>query len=85
MIPINKYCVINEIKEQSQTESGLMLSASDSDKFRYKKGKVVKEGTNVDCVKSGDMIYYDKAAGFEMLIDNVAYTIILERDIVLVL
>ena len=85
MEPLNKYCLINEITEQSQTKSGLLLSASDSDKFRYKKGEVVKPGTNVDVVKEGDLIYYDKAAGYTMLINDVPYTIILERDIVVIL
>ena len=83
--PINKYVVINTIDEQIQTESGLLLTGSDNEKFRYKKGQVVRPGTNVDCVKEGDLIYYDKGAGYTMLINDAPYTIILERDIVLVL
>lgn len=85
MQPINKYLVINTIDEQIETNSGLLLSGSDADGMRYKKGKVVKPGTNVDCVKEGDLIYYDKGSGYTMLIDNMPYTIILERDIVIVL
>lgn len=85
MVPINKYVIINSIDEQIQTESGLLLSGSDNEKFRYKKGQVVKPGTNVDCVKEGDLIYYDKGAGYTMLINDIPYTIILERDIVVVL
>jgi len=85
MVPVNKYLIINAIDEQSQTQSGLLLSASDSDKFRYKKGEVVKPGTNVDVVKEGDLIYYDKAAGYTMFINDSPYTIILERDIVVIL
>ncbi len=85
MVPINKYIIINAIDEQAQTESGLLLSGSDNEKFRYKKGQVVRPGTNVDCVKEGDLIYYDKGAGYTMLINDVPYTIILERDVVVVL
>jgi co-chaperonin GroES (HSP10) len=83
--PINKYIVITTIDEQIKTESGLLLTGSDADKFRYKKGVVVKPGTNVDCVKDGDTIYYDKGAGYTMLIEDIPYTIILERDVVVVL
>lgn len=83
--PINKYIVINAIDEQIETQSGLLLSGSDNDKFRYKKGQVVKPGTNVECVKEGDLIYYDKGAGYTMLINDIPYTIILERDVVVVL
>ena len=83
--PINKYILISTIDEQISTESGLLLTGSDADKFRYKKGLVVKPGTNVEDVTDGDLIYYDKGAGYTMLIDNVPYTIILERDVVVVL
>ena len=85
MIPVNKYIVITTIDEQIKTESGLLLTGSDADKFRYKKGLVVKPGTNVDVIKENDLIYYDKGAGYTMLIDNMPYTIIREADVVVVL
>jgi co-chaperonin GroES (HSP10) len=84
-IPINKYILITTIDEQIKTESGLLLTGSDAEKFRYKKGLVVKPGTNVEVIKENDMIYYDKGAGYTMLIDNVPYTIIREADVVVVL
>jgi len=83
--PINKYILVTTIDEQIKTESGLLLTGSDADKFRYKKGLVVKPGTNVDVIKENDLIYYDKGAGYTMLIDNVPYTIIREADVVVVL
>jgi len=83
--PINKYILVTTIDEQIKTESGLLLTGSDADKFRYKKGLVVKPGTNVDVIKENDLIYYDKGAGYTMLIDNMPYTIIREADVVVVL
>lgn len=83
--PINKYILVTTIDEQIKTESGLLLTGSDADKFRYKKGLVVKPGTNVEAIKENDMIYYDKGAGYTMLIDNIPYTIIREADVVVVL
>lgn len=85
MTPVNKYIVITTIDEQIKTDSGLLLTGSDADKFRYKKGLVVKPGTNVEVIKENDLIYYDKGAGYTMLIDNVPYTIIREADVVVVL
>ena len=85
MVPVNKYIVITTIDEQIKTDSGLLLTGSDADKFRYKKGLVVKPGTNVEVIKENDLIYYDKGAGYTMLIDNVPYTIIREADVVVVL
>ena len=85
MQPINKYIVIKTIEEELKTESGLLLSAQDASSFRYKKGEVIKSGTNVDVIKQGDIIYYDKSAGHSMLIEDNPYTIISERDVVVVL
>ena len=85
MKPIGKYIVIKTIKEELKTESGLLLSAQDVDGFRYRKGIVVKQGTNVADIKEDDVIYFDKAAGHQMLIEEYPYTVITERDVVVVL
>ena len=53
--------------------------------FRYKKAEVIKPGTNVDVINEGDIIYYDGAAGHQMLINDNPYTVIQERDVVVVL
>jgi co-chaperonin GroES (HSP10) len=85
MRAINKYIIIEKISEEMRTESGLLLSGEDANEFRYNKGIVVNPGTNVDTVKEGDVIYYDKSSGHTMVIQNKKYTIILERDVVVVL
>ena len=51
MTPIGKYIIINKIKEEKKTKSGLLLSADDVDSFRYQKGKVVKAGTLVNEIR----------------------------------
>jgi len=85
MKPIGKYIVIEKIEETLKTESGLLLSQEDASGFRYQKGSVVKPGTDVSVIAAGDTIYYDKAAGHSMFISERAYTVILERDVVVVL
>tara|TARA_R100000988_G_C3957104_1_gene144181 strand:+ start:400 stop:657 length:258 start_codon:yes stop_codon:yes gene_type:complete len=85
MKAIGKNVIIKPIDEEVKTESGLLLSATDVDEFRYKKATVIKEGTDVQNIKSQDIIYYDKSAGFSLLLNNTSYTIIHERDIVVVL
>jgi len=85
MKAIGKYIVIEEIKEQITTNSGILLTSDDSDQFRYKKGLVVIPGTSVDTVKSGDTIYYDKRAGHSMVLNENMVSVITENDIVVVL
>lgn len=85
MKPIGKYIVIKTIEEEIKTSSGLLLSAEDANQMRYKKGLVIKPGSTVEVIKEDDRIYYDKRAGFTMLIENEPYTIITENDVVVVL
>lgn len=85
MRPIGKYIVISNIEEEVKTQGGLLLSAKDADEFRYKKAKVVASGTDVSHIHPGDVIHYDKGHGFTMVIDGHHYTIIQERDVVIVL
>mgnify|MGYP003645651683 CR=1 FL=1 len=85
MKPINKYIVIKEVKEEIKTSSGLHLSSDDASKMRYKRGLVYAAGTEVSAIEKDDEIYYDKGSGYTMLIEDEPYTIILERDVVIVL
>ncbi len=85
MIAIGKNIVIKQIEEEIKTSSGILLSQDDVSNFRYKKGKVIKSGTEVHDIKEGDDIYYDTATGYTAMIENEQYTIISQRDVVIVL
>ena len=85
MTPIGKNIVIKTLEEEIKTSSGLLLSADDANQLRYKKGKIIAIGTDVVAIDTESEIYYDKRAGYTMLINNEAYTIIRENDIVVVL
>ena len=61
------------------------MSSEDANQLRYKKGIVVKPGTEVTVISEGDEIYYDKRAGYTMLIKDEPYTIISQNDVVVVL
>jgi len=84
MIAIGKHLIIETIEKEVKTESGLLLSAHDTNDFRYKMGRVVAPGTDVANIKAGDEIYYDKAGSYTMVISDKPYTIIQERDVVVV-
>lgn len=84
MIAIGKNIIIETVEKEVKTESGLLLSAHDANDFRYKIGNVVVAGTDVSAIKSGDEIYYDKNNSYTMVINDRPYTIIQERDVVVV-
>jgi co-chaperonin GroES (HSP10) len=85
MKAIGKNIVIKSINEEVKTSSGLILSGEDTNQLRYKRGTVVTPGTEVSNIKEGDEIYYDKAQSYTMIINDDQFTIIQERDVVLVL
>ena len=85
MKPVGKYIVIKTIEEEIKTKAGLLLSSEDANQLRYKKGVVIKPGSDVGVIKEGDLIYYDKRAGFSMLSKDDVFTVIQERDVVVVL
>jgi len=86
MKAIGKYVVIDPIKEDNaKTKGGLILADSHREDIRYRRATVVKPGTDVETLKKGDEVYYDKSAGFDIEIDKTHYKIIKEFDIVIVL
>jgi co-chaperonin GroES (HSP10) len=85
MKAIGKNIVIKHIDEEVKTASGLILSGEDTNQLRYKRGVVITPGTDVSSINEGDEIYYDKNNTYTMIIHDEQYTIIQERDVVLVL
>jgi len=85
MRPIGKYIIVKDIQEEIRTESGLILSGEDANQLRYKRAEVIAVGTDVNVIDEMDELYYDKGHSFTMLINNEQFTIISERDVVVVL
>ena len=85
MKAIGKNIVVKNVDEEVKTASGLVLSGDDTNQLRYKRGIVVEPGTDVLTLQQGDDIYYDKAHGYTMIIHDIQYSIIQERDVVIVL
>ena len=86
MKAIGKYVVIEPIKEVDvQTKGGLILAEKQREDIRYRRAKVIEPGTEVEVLKKGDEVYYDKAAGFNIEIKKEQYKVIKEQDVVIVL
>lgn len=85
MKPIGKYIIVKDVQETVTTESGLVLSGEDTNQLRYKRAVVVASGTDVTVINEDDELYYDKAHSFTMLINDTQFTIISERDVVVVI
>jgi len=84
MKAIGKNIIVKTIEEELKTSSGLILSGEEAQSLRYRKARVVMPGTEVESILKGDVIYYDTRQSYKMLIKDEPYTIIQERDVVVV-
>ena len=84
MQAINDYVIVDIIKEEPKKVSGLILTDDTDESNRYKKANIISVGNNVEVVKKGDIIFYDKHAGHDIGYNDELYRVIRMRDIVLV-
>ena len=82
---IGKNILIVPQAEDTRSAGGLIMTASDVNELRYKKATVVSAGSMVDGIKPAAFIYFDKAAGHSIRINEDLYTVITEKDVVVVL
>jgi len=85
MKAVGKFIVIEPMKTDGKTSGGLLLTEETREDIRYRQGKVVEPGTGVTVLNKGDLIYYDKNAGFGIDIKDLQYKVIKEQDVVIIL
>ena len=76
--------IIKPIKNSEKKVKGLILTDDINEDNRYLKAEVVSIGNNVEGIKEGDTIYYDKHAGHGIQHDNEFYGVIKQLDVVLI-
>lgn len=85
MRAVNKYLIIDRIKDEPIKKNGLILTDKHQDEIRYRKAKVRSVGTNVEGISADDIIYYDRHAGYGIEYDSELLFVIKEQDVVVVL
>lgn len=86
MKALGKYILITPEKVEEQVSaSGLLMTAADADSFRYHEATVNLIGSDVEHVKIGDRIAYDKSAGHPYKVNGLMHRVIQERDCALIL
>ena len=85
MKAVNHYLKIEPIKEGPKKVGGLILTDEVNEDNRYIKAKVISIGNLVEGINEGDVVYYDKHAGFKIEIDEEIFLVIKQQDVVIVL
>ena len=84
MKAVNHYLVIERIKDEPTKVGGLILTEETDEDNRYLKAKVISIGNNVEGIKEGDVIHYDKHAGHGIQHKDKFYHVIKQMDVVLI-
>ena len=84
MKAVNYYLIIEIIKDEPNKVGGLILTEEIDEDNRYLKAKVISIGDNVEGIKEGDVIYYDKHAGHGIQHKDKFYGVIKQMDVVLI-
>jgi co-chaperonin GroES (HSP10) len=81
---LNKNILIKEVKEKKMV-GGLDVTNLIKEEDRYYLGKAFQVGLDVENVKNGDDIYYDKNRSYQVTLDGERYSVISESDVVVIL
>jgi chaperonin GroES len=86
MKAIGRNLIIEKIKEgTTKTKGGLLLAESQREDIRYTEANVLSVGKEVEGLKEGDKIFFDRHAGHKIEIDKKTYHVIKAQDVVVVL
>ena len=86
MKAIGRNLIIEKVKEgTTKTKGGLLLAENHRDDIRYVEAKILSIGTEVEGVKEGDSIFYDRHVGHKIEIEKETYQVIKLQDVVVVL
>jgi len=86
MKAIGRNIIIKKAKEgTTKTKGGLLLAETHRDDIRYVEATVISSGDEIDVLKEGSVILYDKHAGHKIEVEKETYHVIKSGDVVVVL
>ena len=82
--PLGKWILVKNDMTPPKTSSGLPLSPGQMQQMMTQKAVVETPGADVDGIKNGDVLHYQKARSFKIVLPSGEWTVIREQDIVVV-
>lgn len=76
MQALGRYIIVEKVKSAPRKVGGLELTEKQDKENRYVEGIVISVGEEVDKLKAGDRITYDKVAGHERPDGDKSYQVI---------
>tara|TARA_R100000781_G_scaffold97369_1_gene61203 strand:- start:76 stop:336 length:261 start_codon:yes stop_codon:yes gene_type:complete len=86
MKALGRNLIIEKVEEgTTETKGGLLLAENHRDDIRYIKANIIEVGDELNILKKGDTIFYDRHAGHKIEVENKSYHVIKSHDVVVVL
>ena len=86
MKAIGRNLIIEKKKEgTTKTKGGLLLAENQREDIRYTEADILSVGEQVEGLKEGDKIFFDRHAGHKIEINKKTYHVIKAQDVVVVL
>ena len=80
--PLDEFVVIQPVSDETETRSGLILSASAAAAAPCRTGIVTAVGSDVTGVDAGDKVLYPRDAGYEVRLGGIEVRVIKREDLI---
>ncbi|WP_022670629.1 co-chaperone GroES [Hippea alviniae] len=77
--PLMDRLIVEPEELEQKTESGIIIP--DTAKEKPQQGKVIAVGDDVESIKEGDRVVFEKYAGNEIKLDDKKYVILKEDEV----
>lgn len=81
--PLEDYVVLEPLKEERQTESGIILAAEDKEKPQI--GRVLSVGPKVENLNKDDRVIYQTYSGTKVKLEGFEYLVIQAKNILAII
>jgi chaperonin GroES len=86
MKAIGRNLIIQKKKEgTTKTKGGLLLAENQREDIRYVEATIVSVGSDIEGIKEGQKIFFDRHAGHKIELEKQTYHVIKAQDVVVVL
>lgn len=84
MRAVGRFIIVEPVAGRPDAMGGtFVLSDKDAQDIRYREAKVISAGPECypGVIKEGDLVLYDRNAGFKVIVGGEAYLVVSERDV----
>jgi len=86
MKAIGRNLIIQKKKEgTTKTKGGLLLAENQREDIRYVEATIISVGSDIEGIKEGQKIFFDRHAGHKIELEKQTYHVIKAQDVVVVL